>query len=181
MKSRSQYARTRSYVTDYRLECRVLCQGGCQRRLHLPHESPPGNTEFIYRFESVNYPLQICPLFVSCVLLSVRSDPCDFLSVNERFDRHLVRWTWRVNFMGFEAVKIAAHVSFCRPFCLYYICSCKLWCKTEHSWCFGAWFLKLFHLATLFTRANIFTTLDIEVLIVGKRGIRIKTFADNES
>lgn len=30
---------TRWYVTDYRAECRVLCQGGCRQRLHLPHES----------------------------------------------------------------------------------------------------------------------------------------------
>lgn len=50
---------TRWYVTDYRAECRVLCQGGCHNRLHLPHESP-GNT-WIYLPSPINYPFPICP------------------------------------------------------------------------------------------------------------------------
>lgn len=64
---------TRSYVTDYLLQCRVLCQGACHERLHLPHESP-GDTKFIYRFESVNYPFRICWVSAS----SVHSDLDDF-------------------------------------------------------------------------------------------------------
>lgn len=66
---------TRSYVTDYLLQCRVLCQGACRERLHLPHESP-GDTKFIYRFESVNYPFRICRVSA----LPVCSDLDDFSS-----------------------------------------------------------------------------------------------------